>query len=363
MPFLNFKSPKVGVDISSTSVKVVQLSKNKDQYQTDALAVEKLPPGSVQGKTITDIDAIATALSRAFTRSRIKTRELVLAVPTSAAVSRVIRIENPGNEFELEEQVRMEADQHIPFPIEDVNFDFEPIESDVASKRQKKQKQGEDTKFEVLLAATRTDHVDSRVAVAETANKKAAIVDIESFALQNAYEALIAPKLTPEQRLQPVALFDIGDASITVCVFTNDELIYIREHDGGGNILTEDIAAHYGLSPEEAEEKKLNQDLPEDYQRKVLQPFLDNLSVNIERYLQYFYNDSHGSPVNLILLAGGTTNTDGITDRVLDETGIETKIANPLANTAKGSGVSAEQIARHGSAALIAAGLALRSFD
>ncbi|HHQ69348.1 MAG TPA: type IV pilus assembly protein PilM [Halothiobacillaceae bacterium] len=363
MPLLNFKPPKIGVDISSTSVKLVQLSKKKDRYQILALAVEKLPAGAVQGKSVTDIDAVAVAINRAVTRCRIKAKNLILAVPSSAAVSRVIRIENPGNEFELEEQVRMEADQHIPFPIEDVNFDFEPIETDVAGKRKRRQQQGEDASIEVLMAATRTDHVDSRVAVAEAAGMKVDIIDIESFALQNAFATFIAPTLTPEQLLQPVALFDIGDSSITINVFINGEIAYTREHDGGGGILTEDIAAHYGISSEEAEEKKINNQLPEDYTRKVLQPFLDTLAMNIERYLQYYYADSHGSAVNLILLAGGTTNTDGIVDRVYDETGIETRIANPLAQIDRGPGVSAEQIARHGSASLIAAGLALRSFD
>lgn len=362
VPLFSARPARLGVDISSTAVKLIQLEKHRGGYRATAFAVEPLPQGTVQGKSITDTEAAAAALTRAVQRARVKGRHLSMAVPTSSAVSRVLRIDNPGDEFELEEQVRLEADQYIPFPIDEVSFDFEPIQPDILGK-QKKQRAGEQEAIDVLMAATRTDNVDSRVAVAEAAGMVVDVIDIESFALQNAYTEILSPTLSPEERSQPVALFDIGDTTTTLSVFIDNDIVYTREHEGGGQQLTNEISAQYGLSLQEADERKRDDSLPEDYQRKVLQPYLDSLAMNIERFIQYYYSESSGSTVNLILLGGGTANTAGAVERINNETGITTRLANPFATLAKGPGVSSEQIARNGTAMLIACGLALRSFD
>jgi type IV pilus assembly protein PilM len=362
VPLFSAKPARLGVDISSTAVKLIQLEKRRGGYRTTAFAIEPLPQGAVQGKSITDTEAVAAALTRAVQRARAKGRHLCMAVPTSSAVSRVLHIDNPGDEFELEEQVRLEADQYIPFPIDEVNFDFEPIQTDILGK-QKKHRSGEAEGADVLMAATRTDNVDSRVAVAEAAGMTVDVVDIESFALQNAFTEILAPTLAPEERSQPVAVFDLGDTTTTLSIFVDDDIVYTREHEGGGQQLTSEIAAQYGLSLEEAEERKRDDSLPEDYQRKVLQPYLDSLAMNVERFIQYYYSESSGSTVNLILLGGGAANTAGAVERINNETGVATRLANPFAALAKGPGVSTEQMARHGTAMLIACGLALRSFD
>ncbi|MFP4639035.1 MAG: type IV pilus assembly protein PilM [Guyparkeria sp.] len=362
VPLFSAKPTRIGVDISSTAVKIIQLEKHRGGYRTAAFSTEPLPPGAVQGKSITDTDAVAAALTRATQRARLKGKRLCMAVPTSSAVSRVLHIDNPGNEFELEEQVRAEAAQYIPFPIDEVNFDFEKLESDILGK-QKKRRSGQEVGIDVLMAATRTDNVDSRVAVAEAAGMAVDVIDIESFALQNAYTEILAPTLTPEERSQPVAVFDLGDTTTTLNIFVDDDIVYTREHEGGGQQLTADIAAQYGLSLDEADQRKRDDSLPEDYERKVLQPYLDALAMNVERFIQYYYSESSGNTVNLILLGGGAANTHGATERINNETGVTTRLANPFAALAKGPGVSTEQVARHGTAMLIACGLALRSFD
>jgi len=362
VPLLSAKQNRLGVDISSTAVKIIQLEKRRGGYRTAALSIEPLPQGAVQGKSITDTDAVAAALSRAIQRARLKGKHLCMAVPTSSAVSRVLHIENPGNEFELEEQVKAEAAQYIPFPIDEVNLDFEKLDADILEK-QKKRRSGEEAGAEILMAATRTDNVDSRVAVAEAAGMTVDVIDIESFALQNAYTEIIAPTLSPEERSQPVAVFDLGDTTTTLSIFVEDDIVYTREHEGGGQQLTADIATQYGMSLEEADQRKRDDSLPDDYERKVLQPYLDALAMNVERFIQYYYSESSGSTVNLILLGGGAANTPGAAERINNETGVTTRLANPFAALAKGPGVSTEQVARHGTAMLIACGLALRSFD
>ncbi|HUX82021.1 MAG TPA: type IV pilus assembly protein PilM [Halothiobacillus sp.] len=354
------KTTRIGVDISSTTVKVLMLEKHRNSYRPTAFAVEPLSPGAVQDKVITDPDIVAGALSRALSRSRAKTKHIVMAIPSGATVSRILTISNPGNEFELEEQVRMEADQYIPFPIDEVSLDFEVIQSDIANKQKKKD---EDTALKVIMAATRATNVETRIAVAEAAGLTVDVMDIESFAVQNTYTEIIAHSLSAEDRAQPVALLDIGANSSTINVFSGDNIIYTKEHPFGGKQLTNDIAVYYGLSLEEAEEKKRNDSLPEDYHRKVLQPFIDNMAMQVERFIQYFYSEANGGAIGLILLGGGAANTLGAIERINNETGIRTRTANPFSAIGQGSRISAELLANHGSSMLIACGLALRSFD
>lgn len=364
VPLFSSKSPRLGVDISSTAVKVLMLEKHKNSYRPTAFAIEPLTPGAVQDKTITDPDIVAGALSRAMSRSRAKTKHIVMAVPASASVSRILTISNPGNEFELEEQVRMESDQYIPFPMDEVSLDFEPESPELLAKLAKKKK-GTETEgsLRVVMAATRSNNVEGRVAVAEAAGLTVDVVDIESFAIQNAFTEIIAPTLNPEDRAQPVALLDVGANTTTINVFSGNKILYSKEHSFGGKQLTNEISAYYGMSPEEAEEKKRNDTLPDDYHRKVLQPFIDNMAMQVERYIQFYYSEHSGSSIGLILLGGGTANTPGVIERINNETGIRTRNANPFVAIGQGSRISAELLANYGASMLIACGLALRSFD
>ncbi|TDN65132.1 type IV pilus assembly protein PilM [Halothiobacillus neapolitanus] len=362
VPLFSSKNPRLGVDISSTAVKVLLLEKHRNGYRPVGFAIEPISPGAVQDKTITDTDVVAGALSRALSRSRAKTKHIVMAVPTSASVSRVLNISNPGNEFELEEQVRMESDQYIPFPIDEVSLDFEPLRPEAGSK-QKKRQPNEDSTMQVIMAATRTTNVEARVAVAEAAGLSVDVMDVESFAIQNAFTEIIAPTLTAEDRAQPIALLDVGANTTTINVFSGDDIIYSKEHPFGGKQLTNEISMFYGLSPEEAEEKKRNDTLPDDYHRKVLQPFIDNMAMQVERFIQYFYSETNRGTIGLILLGGGTANTPGVIERINNETGIQTRSANPFVAIGQGSRISAELLANHGSSMLVACGLALRSFD
>lgn len=362
VPLFTSKTHRLGVDVSSTAVKVLMLEKHRNGYRPTAFAIEPIPAGAVQDKTITDPDVVAGALSRALSRSRAKTKHIVMAVPTGATVSRVLNIQNPGNQFELEEQVRMESDQYIPFPIDEVSLDFEPLQN-TAEPTAKKKKIDEDTHLSVIMAATRSTNVEARVAVAEAAGLTVEVMDVESFAAQNTYTEIIAPTLTAEDRAQPVAMLDIGANTTTINVFNGENIIYSKEHPFGGKLLTNDISAYYGLSFDEAEEKKRNDTLPDDYHRKVLQPFIDNMAMQVERFIQYFYADTNAGAIGLILLGGGTANTPGVIDRINNETGIRTRTANPFIAIGQGSRISAELLANHGASMLIACGLALRSFD
>lgn len=347
------KQARLGIDISSTAVKVIQLDRVRNGYRVVAYAIEPLPPGSVQDKNIVDQEAVAAAIVRALGKARTKLRHAVLAVPGSATVSRVVSVPGSLKEFELEETIKLEANSFIPYPIDEVSLDFEVIGKTAANP----------DNIDVLVVATRSENVDSRVAVCELAGLTTDIVDVESFAVENTYKQMIAPTLSEEERTLPVALLDIGANTTTIHVFDSDGIIHTREHNFGGYQLTEEIARHYEISTEEASQKQRSGDLPEDYTRHVLQPFIDTAATQIERFIQFYYSAGQGGNIGLLLIGGGTANTPGLIERIAKETGIPARLANPFMNTQRASSVSAEALANDGSALLIASGLALRSFD
>jgi len=189
------------------------------------------------------------------------------------------------------------------------------------------------------------------------------VVDVEAFAVENAFNEMLAPSLSDGERAMPVALLDVGANMTTVHVFTNEGLVYTREHNFGGRLLTEEIARHYEIPTEDAAHRQRVGDFPEDYSRRVLQPFIDTAAVQIERFLQFYYSAGQGGNIGLLLIGGGTANTPGLVERISKETGTMARIANPFVNARRASSVSAEALANDGPALLIASGLALRSFD
>jgi len=261
----------------------------------------------------------------------------------------------PGSlkEFELEETIKLEADSYIPYPIDEVSLDFEVIGKSAANP----------DNVDVLVAATRSENVDSRVAVCELAGLTTDIVDVEAFAVENAFKQMIEPTLSEAERTLPVALLDIGANMTAMHVFNSNGIIHTREHNFGGRLLTEEIARHYEITTEEASRKQRSGDFPEDYARRVLQPFIDTAAIQIERFIQFYYSAGQGGNIGLLLIGGGTANTPGLIERIAKETGIPARLANPFMYAQRASSVSAEALANDGSALLIASGLALRSFD
>ncbi|MFP4272772.1 MAG: type IV pilus assembly protein PilM [Halothiobacillaceae bacterium] len=353
MQLFSKKKARLGVDISSSSVKVIQLDRHRNGYKVVAFAIEPLPVGSVQDKNIVDQEAVTEALGNAIKRAGTKVRHAVLAVPGGATVSRIISLPAILKGIELEEQVRIEADQYIPYPIDEVSLDFEVLGMTA----------GSDENQDVLVAATRSENVDARLAVAEMAGLTVDVVDVEAFAVENAFNEMIAPSLTEAELSMPVALVDVGANMTAVHVFTGEGLIYTREHNFGGRQLTEEISRIYDLPATEAAARQRTGDLPEDFGRRVLHPFVETAAVQLERLLGFYYSAGQGGKIGLLLLGGGTANIPGFIERVAKETGTEARLANPFAGARIGPGVSAERIANEGSALIIASGLALRSFD
>jgi len=346
------KPPVLGLDISSTAVKLLELGKSGDRLRVESYAVEPLPPNSVIEKNISDVEAVGEAIKRAVKRSGSRTKFAAAAVAGSAVITKTVSMPANLSEDELEQQIQLEADQYIPYPLEEVNLDFEvlgPTENDPE-------------RVDVLLAASRSENVDVRVAAIELAGLKAKIVDVEAYAIENAFQ-LLAPQL-PEQGIdQTIAVVDVGATMTTLNVMHDLKTIYTREQVFGGKQLTEEIQRRYGLSYEEAGMAKRQGGLPDNYVPEVLEPFMEAMAQQVSRSLQFFFSSNQYSSVDHIVLAGGSAMIPGIDELIADKLGVHTSIANPFANMTLASRVKAQSLSNDAPALMIACGLALRSFD
>ncbi len=352
MALFNSRStPLVGIDISSTAVKLLQLSLSGGRYRVEHYAVETLPPNAVVEKNIVEVEAVGEAIRRAVQRSGTKSKFAVVAVAGSAVITKVIQMPSDLSEDDLEDQVELEANQYIPYPLEEVNMDFEilgPV------------KEAPEV-MNVRLVASRSDNVDMRVAALELAGLTAKIVDVEAFAMENAMK-LVADQLDVSKD-GIVAVVDVGATMTTLIVLRMGSTIYTREQVFGGKQLTDEIMRRYGLSYEEAGQAKRQGGLPESYEIEVLEPFKEAIVQQVSRSLQFFYGNSEYSRVDRIVLAGGCASISGVSEMIEDQLGVPTSIASPLANMSLAPKVQSQTLGADSPSLMIACGLALRSFD
>lgn len=350
--FRRSQVPLLGVDISSTSVKLLELSRSGGRYRVESYAVEPLPPNSVMEKNITDAQLVGEAIARAVKKSGTRTKLGACAVAGSAVITKVISMPANLSEEELEGQIQIEADQYIPYALDEISLDFSilgPSASDPG-------------RIDVLLAASRSDNVDVRVAALEVATLQAKIVDVEAFALENAV-ALLAAQGGAVGQAHILAVMDVGATSSTLSVLEDCKIIYTREQLFGGRQLTDEIQRRYGLSYEEAGLAKRQGGLPDNYEPEVLRPFMESMAQEVNRALQFFYSSSQVGTVDHVVMAGGCASIPGIDALVQSKIDTPTSIANPFANMTAAPRVRAEALANDAPALMIACGLALRSFD
>lgn len=345
-------SPMIGLDISSSGVKLVELSQtNTGDYVLERFASEPFEKGWIADGQIEKFDEVAEAVRKVVTKSGSRTKQVAMAMPQSAVITKKIMLPAGLREEEMELQVEAEANQYIPFSLDEVSLDFCVIGPSGTSAGD----------VDVLIAASRKDRVQDRQALAEAAGLKPAILDIESHASRLAMQRLVSA-LPGEGRDALVALFEIGAENTSLKVLRDNELLYDRDQAFGGAQLTQLISRQYGFSFEEAEAKKLSGDLPEDFQSAILAPFVDSLSQEIGRALQYFFTSTPHHKVHYVMLAGGTATLPGLKERVTDLTGFASMVVNPFDGMKLGSAVRESKLRREAPAYLTACGLAMRRF-
>jgi len=345
--------PLLGLDISSSAVKLVELAANgKEGYRVERYTIEVLPKDAVSDGNIANLDGVVDAVKRAWKRLGTSTRNVAMALPASAVITKRIIVPAGLRDDQLEIQVESEANQYIPFAIDEVNLDFQVLGPAPSVPDE----------LEVLIAASKKERVEDRVAVADAAGLSAVVVDVESLAALAAFE-LIERQLPDGGKNLTIALIDAGSSVMNLTVLRNGQQVYAREQAFGGAQLTQDIARHYGMTYEEAEVAKRSGSLPEGYEGELLAPFMENLALEVSRALQFFFTSTQYNQVDHIVMAGGCAVIPGIDEVVATRTQVSTLIANPFANMVLSDRVRANSLLADASSLMVACGLALRRFD
>ncbi len=353
LPFSSKSPPLIGLDIGSSSVKIVELSQAiGGGLRLERYAIEPLPRGAVVDGNIDKIEVVAEAVKRAWRRAGCKIKSVSMALPASAVITKRIALPANLREEELEMQVESEANQYIPFALDEVSLDFQvlgPIPNAPDD-------------VEVLIAASRKEKVEDRMAVAQAAGLKPIVIDVESYAMRSALERLIGQLPNGGVGLV-IAVFYVGANTTSVTVMHDGEAIYEREQPFGGQQLTGDIARTYGIPAEEAELKKRSGDLPANYENEVLRPFIDAAATEITRALQFFFTSTPYTRVDQIMLSGGSAVLAGLPEALMERAQVPTSVISPFKGMEISSGVRDKQLRLDAPALLTPCGLAMRRFD
>jgi type IV pilus assembly protein PilM len=302
----------LGLDITTSSVKLIELTMSGGQYRVESYAAEATPHNAINEKAIVDADAVGEAIRRCVKRSGAKSRNAAIAISGDAAITKVIQMPANLRDNELEAQVEMQADQYIPFPMEEVSYDYQvvgPSEKD-------------STMMDVLLVATRTENVEQRRAAVLAAGLTTKLVDVEAFALENSC-ALMRHQMPDGGMDRTIAVVDFGASATTFSVLRDMKVVYTRDFAFGGQLLTEEIMRTYGLTMEEAGRAKKEGGLPSNYQPEVLDPFIDDMTQQVSRSLQFYLASGSGrTQPDQMLICGGCANIPGVADVISSRVGV-----------------------------------------
>jgi type IV pilus assembly protein PilM len=350
--FTKKQPPLVGIDISSSAVKVLELSKSGEHVRVERYAVEPLPQNAVVEHAITEVEQVGAAVERAVKRSGTRLKHAAVAIPAAHVITKIIKMPANMGDQDRHTQIEMEADHYIPYPLDEVNLDYcvlGPSESNPEE-------------ADVLMAACRKEVVEDYLAVIQGPGLTPHIVDVETFAMENAY-GLIASHMPGGGMEKTVAVLDVGATTTNINVVHNNRSVYTRDHAFGGRQLTEEIQRRYGLSYEEAGLAKKQGGLPDNYQTDVLRPFMEAMCQEIMRALQFFYSSTPFNSVDQMLLAGGCAQIAGVDELVAARIGVPAMVANPFASMSLNSRIKPQLLSNDAPSLMIACGLALRSFD
>ena len=339
-------SPVLGIDISSTTVKLLELSRQGGSYRVESYAVAHLPPEAVIEKDVNQVETVGALIRDLVARSKTRVKRIAAAVSGSAVIIKTVTMPDGLSDEELEAQLAVEADQYIPYPLEEVAIDFEVLAP------------AANNTVTVLLVACHQQTIDARVDALEIAGLTVGIMDVEVLAMGRALALL--EKQLPGENLRSVAMVDIGASMTTLSVFSDGASVYTREQFFGDKQLTDEIMNRYGLSFEEAGLAKKQQGLPEDYEQEVLQPFREALVQQVSRSLQFFLSSSEHASLDCIVLCGDVASISGLGELAQERLLTPVIIANPFADMTVGPRVDAQALVRDAPAMMLACGLAMR---
>ncbi len=344
-------SKMIGIDIGAHNVKGVLLSKSSNGFKVEAVAKLPLPHGAVVDNIIQDVEVVGSVVAKLRKKFPKAIKSVAAAVSGSGVISKTVFLNAVQNDDELESQIEIEAENLIPYPLDEVSIDFEIVGKN----------EHDENKIDVLLIASRTELVQARVSALEAGHFEPKVIDVDGYALGRTHD-LVSYQFVDEDKTKPVAIIDIGATTLTLAVIVEGETVFIKEQSFGGDQYTQAISAYYGMEYAEAEAAKINDELPRNYVFEVLAPFQTAMIQQIRRTLQMYSTSKNGSEISQILLSGGCAEIATIDKVLSDELGIPTSIAKPFSQSEVQKGINFDALNKEASMYMVASGLALRSF-
>jgi len=338
----------IGIDIGTHSIKLVELAGSKASPRVVAWAVIPLPAGAFSENAIANADLVADALNEAMIKSGAKGSSAAVAVSSSHAITKVLGMPSDIGELELEEQISIEALHFIPYPIDEVNLDFEVIGKSDANEQEN----------DVLLVACRRSIVDDYIDLVETSSLELEYVDIDTYALERVYRSQNSLSALSDQ---PVAIFDIGSSSSHLMVMDDTRVLYSRHQNFGSAQLIKLIRKEYGVSADEAEEILSSSQPPGDFLTAVQEPFVEMLRQEVSRALQFFYSSSAYSNIDSVVLSGACCALAGLAGDLEVKLRAKVSVLNPIASANVQS--RRDMITASAPALSVAYGLSLRGLS
>lgn len=324
----------------------------KGNYRVERHAIAQLHKDAVSEGKIAKPEVVVAAMNEAWRALGSRTRDIAMALPASAIISKKILVPSKANESEIEAQITAEAHQMASFPVDEISLDYQILGPSPKSP----------TDNEALVVISRRERVDERVAIAEAVGLRTVIMDVDNLAALTAYTQL-ASQLPNGGKKQTVAIIDVGANSTHVNILHSNQPVFQRTHAFGGQILTQEIARHFDVSLEEAEDAKRTGQLPDRYRTEVLPTFLDSAAQEIVRSLQLCYSSTPYQNVDHILLCGGCALLPGLDTTIRSRTQANVIAANPFARMALSSRESPQKLNNDAPLLFVACGLAMRRFN
>ena len=338
----------VGVDIGTHSIKVVELSGSAANPRVVAWGVAPLPGNAFTENAIANVDAVTDVLSNVIVKSGIKGTEIAVAISSSHAITKILGMPVDLNDIELEEQINIEALHFIPYPIDEVNLDFEVMGKSSTN----------DQENDVLLVACRRTIVDDYIDLVENAGLTLKYVDIDTYAVERTYRS---QNNLGANSNEPVAIFDIGTNNSHLMVVNDSGIIYSRHQNFGATQLVKLIRKEYGVSADEAQEILNSSQPPGDFISAVQEPFVEMLQQEVSRALQFFYSSSSFSNIDSVVLCGACCALEGLASDLEVKMRAKVSVMDPVANATVQT--NREGVKKVAPSLSIAYGLALRGIN
>ncbi len=336
----------VGIDIGSSSVKLVQLEEQKGAYQLKNAGILPLPSEAIVDNSLMDTTSIVETIKSLVKSLDIKAKDAVCSISGNSVIIRKISLPAMTPD-ELEDQIAWEAEQYIPFDINDVNLDFEILDTDLSASG----------KMTVLLVASKKEIINEYVAVFNEAGMKLVVVDVDSFAIQNAYELNYIPDPG-----DVVALVNIGASIMNLNVVKDGISLFTRDVQMGGNLYTEEILRQFSLSSQEAERIKVTLDFHDKERLKeTITRINETVAIEINRSLDFYNSSAEDQRITKVFLSGGCSKVVMLAEAVSQRLGLQVEMLNPLQKiTYNEKHFDPEYLREIGPLVAVAAGLAMR---